>query len=132
MRGAGELQPAADHGTLERGDDRHAAILHPIEHPVPHLGMPQAFGRIVIGQFGQVETRGEVVADTVYHNRADIVGEVREAITERKNDAVVERVALGGAVEADGLHRAASLDREQGGLSCGRGASHGIIMSCPE
>ena len=52
-----------------------------------------------------------------------------ERITERKNDAVVERVALGGAVEADSQHRAASLDREQAGLSCGRRASHGLL--CP-
>ena len=124
MRGAGEFQPAADHGTLERGDDRHAAILHSIEHPVPHLGMSQAFGRIVIGQFGQVETRGEVVADTVDHDRADLVGKVGEAITNRKNDAVIERVALGGAVEADGQHRAGLLDCEQRGWSCGRGVSH--------
>jgi hypothetical protein len=90
--------------------------------------VPQAFGRVVIGQFGEIEAGGEVIADAVDHDRADAVGEASEAIADRKDNAVIERVALGWAIEADREHRASLLDLEQGGWS-GGGVCHGIIMS---
>ena len=115
MRGAGEFQPAADHRALQRGDHRHAAILNAVEHPVPHLRMPQAVGGVVLGQFRQIEAGGEMIADAVDHHGADVIREIGEAILDRQDDAVVQRVALGRAVEADGQHRARCLDLEQRG-----------------
>ncbi len=132
MRRAGQFQPAADHRALQRGDDRHAAILNAVEHPVPHLGMQEAAGRVVIGQFGEVEAGGEMIADAVDDNRADVVGQIRKAVADRQDDAVIERVAFCGAIEADGQHPAGRLDRQQFGLSRGRGGfgvSH--VFLCP-
>jgi hypothetical protein len=56
------------------------------------------------------------------------------AILNREDDAVVQRIAFGGAVEAHAQHRAGFLDREQSGQvsGCGGGVSHGIIVSRPE
>ena len=66
----------------------------------------QAAGRVVIGQFGEIEAGGEMVADAVDDDRADVVGQVGKAVADREDDAVIERIALGRAVEADGQHRA--------------------------
>jgi hypothetical protein len=106
MRRTGKFQPAADDRAAQRGDHGHAAILNTVEHPVPHLRMPQAFGRIVLGQFRQIEAGGEMVANAVDDNRADSIREIREAILDRENNAVVQRIALGRAVEAHSQHRA--------------------------
>jgi hypothetical protein len=46
-----------------------------------------------------------MIADAMDHHGADPVGQIREAILDRENNAVVQRVALGRAVEADGQHR---------------------------
>ena len=106
MRGTGQLQPAADHRALQRGDDRHAAVLDAVEHPVPHLRVAQALGGVVLGQFGQVEAGREMIADAVDDNGADVVGQIGEAILDREDDAVIERIALGRPVEPHGQHRA--------------------------
>src|SRR5215471_1623408 len=97
--------------------------------------MPQAFGRVLLGQFGQIEARGKVIADAMDSDRADVVGQVRERVADRKDDAVVKRVALGRAIEPDSQNPAGLLDLEQVGWSCTRGigsVSHASIRSCPE
>ena len=68
--------------------------------------MPQAFGRVVLGQFGKIEAGGEMIADAVNDDGAGIFRDVREAITDRENDAVVQCIALGRPVEPDRQHRA--------------------------
>jgi hypothetical protein len=90
--------------------------------------MPQAFGGIVLGQFGQVQAGGEMIADTMDHHRADAIGQMSEAILDRQHDAVIQRIALGRAVEADRHHRACCFDPEQRGETrgCGCGVSHGV------
>ena len=80
MRGAGQFQPAADHRALQRRDHGHAAILDAVEHPVPHLRMAQALGGVLLGQFGQIEAGGEMVADAVDDHGADALGQIGEAI----------------------------------------------------
>ena len=68
-----------------------------------------------------------MIADAVDHHGADAVGQIGEAIQQRQNDAVVQRIALGRPVEADAEHRARRLDGEQRGPFGGRGGgvSHG-------
>ena len=68
-----------------------------------------------------------MIADAMDDHRADPVREIGEAILDREDDAVVQRVALGRAVEAHGQHRALLLDLEQVGLTRGGGGgvSHG-------
>src|SRR4029079_10701820 len=92
-----------------------------IEHPVPHLRMPQPLGRVLFGQFGEIEAGGKMVADAVDNHGAGVVGKAGEAVLDRENDAVVERIALGRAVEADRQHRAGFFDFEQPGLGGWRG-----------
>jgi hypothetical protein len=123
MRRTGEFQPTADHRTAQCGDHRHAAVLNPVEHPMPHLRMPQAVGGILLGQFRQIEPGREMIADAMDHHRADAVGDGREAMLDLQHDAVVQRIAFGGAIEADAEHRADRLDLEQRGSVRGRGSS---------
>ncbi len=127
MRGAGELQPAADHGTLQRGDDRHAAVLDAVEHAMPHLRMQQAFGGVALPQLRQIKPRGEIVAEAVNYHRSDVVRQIGEALADGEDDAVIECIALGRTVEAHSQHRALPFDLEQRGIGCGRwrlGVSH--------
>ncbi|MBA7713702.1 hypothetical protein ES703_122709 [subsurface metagenome] len=73
-----------------------------------------------------------MIANAVDHYRADAFGKVGEAIADREDDAVVERIALGRAVEAHGQHRALLLDLQQLSLTRswrGDGVSHGVIAS---
>ena len=48
-------------------------------------------------------------------HRAYALGKIGEAILDRKDDAVIQRIALGRPVEAHGQHRALLLDLEQVG-----------------
>jgi len=73
-----------------------------------------------------------VLADAVDDDGADVVGQVRETVADRQDDAVIERVALGRAVEADGHHPAGDLDLQQFRLSAGAAASaFPIAILCP-
>src|SRR6266566_3514914 len=70
-----------------------------------------------------------MIADAVDHDRADSVRDVREAILDREDNAVVQRIALGRAVEPHGHDRARFFDFQQLGWVRSRGAggvSHGI------
>jgi hypothetical protein len=71
-----------------------------------------------------------MVADAMDDDGADAFGEIGEAVLDREDDAVVQRIALGRSVETDGQHRALLLDLEQVGLARrgGGGVSHGLIL----
>ena len=64
-----------------------------------------------------------MIADAMDHHGADALGKVGEAILDRQHDAVVQRIALGRAVEAHGQHRALLLDLEQPGWTRGSGGA---------
>ena len=133
MRRAGEFQSAADHRTLQRGDDGHPTVLNAIEHAVPHLRMPQALGGVMLGQLRQIQARREMIADAMNYYRADPIGQMREAMLDGEHDAVVERVALGRTVQPHRQHRTGGLNPEQSGLvrGCGAGGvSHRPYVSC--
>jgi hypothetical protein len=70
-----------------------------------------------------------MVADAVDHDRAEIIGQIGEAIADFEDDAVVQRIALAGPVQAYGQHRSLSLDLEVRSLAhraSGVGVSHRI------
>src|SRR5207248_2371454 len=70
-----------------------------------------------------------MIADAVDYHRADSVRDVREAILDREDNAVVQRIALGRAVEPHGHDRARFLDLQQLGWVRSRGSSgvsHGV------
>ena len=69
----------------------------------------------MVAQFGQVEAGGKVVADAVDHDRPDIIGQVGEAVADREDDAVIERVALGRAVKTHCQHGAPLLQLQRRG-----------------
>ena len=56
-----------------------------------------------------------MIADAMDDHGAYALGQIGEAILDREDDAVVQRIALGRAVEAHGQHRALLLDLEQVG-----------------
>ena len=96
---------------------------------MPHLRMPQAVRGIVLGQFRQIEPGRKMIADAMNDDGADAFGDIQEAILDRENDAVVQRIALGRAVEPHRQHRACGLDPEQCGRFRGRDGccvSHGF------
>ena len=76
-----------------------------------------------------------MIADAVDDHGADAVGQMRETVLDREDDAVVQRVALGRPVEADAQHRACNLDLEQRGSVRGAAVAAfpmGSITSCSE
>ena len=75
-----------------------------------------------------------MVADAVDHDRADAVREIGEAILDREDDAVVERIALGRAVETHGQHRVLFSIASNAVVRRPRrqSVSHGLIVSRPE
>ena len=74
-----------------------------------------------------------MIADTMDDHGADVVREVGEAVLDCEDDAVVQRIAFCGAVEAHGEDSARLLDLEQRcafGLR-GGGVSHGAYCFLP-
>jgi len=55
-----------------------------------------------------------MAADAMDHDGADLLGQRAEDILDLQNDAVIERIALGRAIEAHQQHPAAGFDLEQG------------------
>ena len=60
-----------------------------------------------------------MIADAVNDHGANAVRQVGETILDREDDAVVQRIALGRAVEPDAGRRALLLDPKQVGLTRG-------------
>ena len=56
-----------------------------------------------------------MIADAMDDHGAGPFGEIGEAVLDREDDAVIQRIALGRAVEAHRQHRALLLDLEQAG-----------------
>ena len=56
-----------------------------------------------------------MVADAVDDDGACSLRQIGETILDREDDAVIQRIALGRAIEAHGQHRACLLDLEQVG-----------------
>ena len=75
-----------------------------------------------------------MIADAMDHHGADAVGQIGEAVLDREDDAVIERVALGRTVEADAQYRTGPFDLQQCGFTRGGGGSvsHGSFISFPE
>ena len=97
--------------------------------------MPQAIGRIVLGQFRQIETGREMIADAMDDNGADAFGDVRETILDRENDAVVQRIELGRAVEpTDSTGPVVSIlsSADRSAVATDAAFPMAFIMSCTE
>ena len=60
--GRRQLETAADHGALERRDDRDRPELDLLERAVPHARVAYAGERVALGHLGEVEAGAEVVA----------------------------------------------------------------------
>ncbi|MGY3121414.1 hypothetical protein ACVWXQ_005351 [Bradyrhizobium sp. S3.14.4] len=83
--------------------------------PVPHLGMEEAAGRVVVLKLGEVEAGGEMIADAVDDDRADILGQGGKALADFEDNAVIERIALGRPVQAHGQNPVRPLDPQKPG-----------------
>ena len=125
MGRGGELEAAADHRAMQHGDDRRAAELDRLERPVPHARMHDALERVeVLGDFGEIEAGGKMLAFAGQHDRADVRGQPGEEGLEPEHGDVVERVALFRAREAQMRDRArAGVAFSDGGRSMAIGSS---------
>ena len=110
MRGAGELEPAADHRAVQHRHDRNPAELDARERLVPHPRVQYALGSGPLAELGEIEPGAEVVAGAVQHDGAHALGRRGEEIAEPLDGGIVQRVALGGAVEAEEADRVLALE----------------------
>jgi hypothetical protein len=98
---------------------------------MPHAGVVQALARVTLFQLRQVQARAEVLALAVDHRRAHAGGQVVHHVAQRKDQAVVQRIALGGSGQADDrdfLAFAADFQGDVGGLRHGDGFDVEQIM----
>ena len=95
VRGRSQLETAADHRALERGDHRDRAELDLLEGSVPHARVAHSRQRVPLGHLGEVEAGAEVVTVGVDDHAGDVVGQPDEEPLDPEHRRVVERVALG-------------------------------------
>ncbi len=115
VRGCGKLEPAADHRAVQHRDHRRLAELDVLECAVPARRMLDAFGGVALGELGEIEARGEVLAFAVEHHGLDVFGQRGEERLQPQHSGVVERVALVRTLQRHDGDVAAQLGRERGG-----------------
>ena len=113
VAGARQLQAAADHGAVQDRDHRHPAELDLVERRMPGARMQDAFGDAALRELGEVEAGAEVLALAAEHDRAHGFGQVDEGGVQLRHQRVVDRVALGRAIQAQVQHGAPFLDAQQ-------------------
>ena len=115
VRRTRELEPAADDGAVQHRDHRDAAELDLLERRMPSARMHQAVGDAALGELRQIETCAEVLAFAAEHDHVHRVRQVDEGGVQLGDQRIVERVALGRAIEADVTHGALNVECEQRG-----------------
>ena len=123
MAGRSDLEPAADHGSLEHRHPGQAAELHGVENAVPHLGVMHYLGRVALAVLAAIEPGGEVVAGGAQQHRPHPGRRRSEEPPERLDGLVpngvalvrpVQRQAGDGIVDGDGdIARGHGSDPEQ-------------------
>ncbi|MCY1559919.1 hypothetical protein D9M68_970040 [compost metagenome] len=68
---------------------------------MPHARVVQALAGVALAEFGEIEAGAEVVAAAVDDGGAHTVRHGLEHVADGQDQAIIERVALGGAVERD-------------------------------
>ncbi len=102
LRRGGDLEPAADAGALERGDERNLSASDQVEAAIPLSAPAARCARLVPGGgFGEVEAGGEIVAVTMDHPGFGLLGRTEGRLPQLRHDDPVDGVALVGAIEAD-------------------------------
>ena len=110
MAGAGEFQPPADDGALQRREHRHAAALDPLECSVPGARVPDTFGGVRFRHRVQIEAGAEVFALAMDNDCADIARQVGKEPLDAGDSHVIYRIALVGPTETQHRDGAAQLD----------------------
>ncbi len=101
MAGARDFQPAADHRAVQHRDRRNRAAAQRGQAGVPGLRVAEHGGRVARLVLGQIEAGTECGAMAVDDDRASLGLGAGDGGGERGEQRVIDRVALGGAVEAD-------------------------------
>ena len=119
---------------FRRLHDAREAPVHALQRRVPHARVEDAVCRITLAQFGQVQAGAEVLAAAVHHRSAHALGQVLEGVANGQDQAVVEGVALGGAVGRDHGHFGvfATQAQAQVGVVGGHGVAvkSGLLSLC--
>ena len=95
VAGAGQLQPAADHGTMQRGHHRHRAELHAVERKVPAAGVEHALTCVAFLELTQVQPCAEMFAFAVNDGGTHAKGHLLEYPAQGRDQRIIERVAFG-------------------------------------
>ena len=110
-------EAAADDRAVEHRDHRDGAELDARERFVPHPGVQYALGGGPLAELGQIEPGAEMLAGAVQHDGAQALGRRGKKVAQAFDGGVVERIALGDAVEAEDADCALALEMKR----CGAG-----------
>ena len=97
----GKLQPAADDGAVQRGDEWDRAALDRVEDRVPAAGAVDAFDRRFFGVLGNVEASGEMIAFSVDYRRPRLAARTHDRRRQFLDHRVGDCVPFLRAIEPD-------------------------------
>jgi hypothetical protein len=101
MGGGGKFEAAADDCAMQRRQERNWTAFHTVEDRVPEAGVQDTLEGRTLGMFGEVETGAEMVAMAVDDADLRLASGALHRVAEVVDGAVVDRVALGGTIEAE-------------------------------
>ena len=123
VAGAGQLQPAANHGAVQSRNDGYRAELHRVQGAVPGARMHHALAGVAFLQFAQVQASAKVIALTMQHRGAYRGRHVVKSLLQIGDQAIVQGIALERARQSHQGHSVAVFD-----VQVGRG--HGVDPGC--
>jgi hypothetical protein len=112
VRGSGELQTTTDDRAVQSRDNRHAAILDPVESAVPSLGNKYSVPITCIGEGMKVGASGKMLSLAKQDNDARLFGRIAKECLETSDRRFVQGISFGRARQAQQRYRAA-LARSQ-------------------
>ncbi len=142
MAGARDFQPAADYRAVQDRNGRDWAAAQRSQAGMPGLRVAEHGFGVARLMFGQIEAGAEGGTVAVDHDRARFGLSAGDGGGECREQRVVDRVALGGPIEADPGDAVAKVIREKGEhdtvyrAGLGPESAHavvrrGIVSECP-
>jgi hypothetical protein len=107
-----ELQTATDDRAVQCRDNRHAAILDPVESAVPSLGKKYSVPITCIGEGTEVGASGKMLSLAKQDNDAHHFGQIAKECLETSDRRFVKGISLGRARQAQQRYRAALAHRQ--------------------
>ena len=118
VRRGRELEAAADNGTVQHRDHRHAAVLDALERGVPGPGMQHRLGDAALLQLREVEPRAEVLAVAAEDDGAGVARQLVEGDLQLRTSGSLRALRFAG--RRGGVNHGPRFDRqvERDGRHC--------------